>query len=1248
MHAHVAFVLSALLAGACLSFARLDTAQAQPPAEPIEAPDENQRVPTPHGVRPIYDQVFRVVDTPAGPRALMLNLYLPPRADPRQPHAERPALVVWIHGGGWMNGNRNRLHVPWLAGEGYALASIEYRYSHEAPFPAQLHDVKAAVRWLIAHADDHGYDASRLAIGGPSAGGHLAALLGAAANNLGELEEDGAPLGDLPIRIAGVMSFYGPTDVPAMIGEGPRGPAASRALERLLGGPLDQKLDLARAASAVTYLDADDPPFLLTHGDSDPVVDPQQSRRFHAKLQELGVDSELHMLPGQRHGGPLFFGLGPSYQRILKFLQRVTAQAPTTDAVAAVSPPRPRPVIVRPQDEQPPEAPDGFAVIRNIVYRTAPGRAADNTGPLELMLDLYLPPHAGVDPPMPLVVFFHGEGWMEGTRHRMGLRWLLERGYAMASVEYRYSHDAPFPAPLLDAKAAIRWLRAHAADYGYDADRIAAAGTSAGGTLAALLATTAGVEALEADDAPTTWNNVAWAGVSSRIAAALSFYGPSAFDYFADHPYPAPVTQQAVESFLSGPVRERLDVARLASAGSHATPDDPPIFVCHGELDPIVPADMSRHLHQQLREAGVEAQLVILPEGMHGNPPDVFWRNDDLRGQIDAFLDKHMQHTPPLAEPRPLNPTPEDRTPPDLPPGARSFLDIPYRVAPGRDGDLQLRLDIHLPPPDPTVQSPRARAAQEARRKLPVIVWLHGGGWQDGSRYRLGMRWMLRHGYALASVEYRLSHNAPFPAQLLDAKAAIRWLRVHAEDYHLDPDRIAVAGDSAGGTLAALLGTTAGQSEFVDADHADQRDDVQAVINLFGLTNFEHLAKAGYPSRPTQVAVEALLGGPIDEKLDLARLASAVHQARGGEPAFLNIHGEVDPIVPVEMSRQLHQKLTSRGVESHLHIVEGGGHGDPGEKFAGDKTVRQRIEDLLERHLGQPARSRARFPMIPDDANSPRPRTIESTRVDANVVYATRWTRHGMVDLRLDLYRPPAEQQPAAGFPLVLWMHGGGWVQGDKHHCPLTWMPQHGYAVASIEYRFTQEAPWPATIQDCHAALDWLIEHAAEYGLDPARIAVSGGSSGAHLAALVGAGRDLPDFRESTNATPPVRAIASYFAPADLTLFTELGYPSVHTQFYTELLLGGPLEQRMDVAQRASVCPHVDADDPPMLIVHGSDDPLLPPELARRLHATCQRVGVPSDLVILEGASHGQPRDVFFTGEQARQRLLDFLARHMP
>jgi acetyl esterase/lipase len=267
--------------------------------------------------------------------------------------------------------------------------------------------------------------------------------------------------------------------------------------------------------------------------------------------------------------------------------------------------------------------------------------------------------------------------------------------------------------------------------------------------------------------------------------------------------------------------------------------------------------------------------------------------------------------------------------------------------------------------------------------------------------------------------------------------------------------------------------------------------------------------------------------------------------------------------------------------------------------------------------------------------------------VDADVVYATRWTRHGLVDLRLDLYRPADERVPSGGWPLVVWMHGGGWVQGSKSYCPLTWLTEHGYAVASIEYRFTQEAAWPASIADCHAAVDWLMGHGGDYQLDARRVVLSGGSSGAHLAALAGVGRDVAALGGGVNQWPAVRGIASYFAPADLTLFGEIGYASEHTRFFTEMLLGGPLEQMAEAAKQASVSTHVDAGDPPMLIVHGSADPLLQPELARRMHATCQRVGVPSELVILEGADHGNPRDVFFTGEQARQRLLGFLVRHM-
>ena len=229
--------------------------------------------------------------------ALLLDLYLPAKT----PAGPLP-VVVWIHGGGWKNGAKESCPLIWLAAEGYAVASIEHRFALAAPWPAQIDDVRAAVRWLRTHADRHHLDPQRLAVAGSSSGGHLAAVLGTLAAPVGET---------VPSRVQAVVDFYGPSDLltlPANL-PGPGKTDADLAQTngaKLLGGIVRDRPALARQASALQQVSPDAPPFLILHGDQDPQVPVEQSQRLDARLREAGVPSELHLLPGAGHGGKEF------------------------------------------------------------------------------------------------------------------------------------------------------------------------------------------------------------------------------------------------------------------------------------------------------------------------------------------------------------------------------------------------------------------------------------------------------------------------------------------------------------------------------------------------------------------------------------------------------------------------------------------------------------------------------------------------------------------------------------------------------------------------------------------------------------------------------------------------------------------------------------------------------------------------------------------------------------------------------
>ncbi|MEW6159139.1 MAG: alpha/beta hydrolase [Verrucomicrobiota bacterium] len=270
---------------------------------------------------------------------------------------------------------------------------------------------------------------------------------------------------------------------------------------------------------------------------------------------------------------------------------------------------------------------------------------------------------------------------------------------------------------------------------------------------------------------------------------------------------------------------------------------------------------------------------------------------------------------------------------PRLPDGARSFLDLEYVT----NGHPRQKLDLFLPP-------------QGAH--WPLIVWIHGGAWRGGSKENSPALPFLRQGYAVASVNYRLSQHAIFPAQILDCKASIRWLRSHAQRFGYDADRIGVWGSSAGGHLVALLGTSAGVKEF-DTFGAltNVSSRVQCVVDFFGPTDLTSMARQAPPdSRIDHDAPDSpeshLLGGPVQERKDLARMANPITYITPDDPPFLILHGDKDNLVPIGQSEMLHEALKKSGVHATYHVVSGAGHG-----FGRRSDVDKWVADFFARHL---------------------------------------------------------------------------------------------------------------------------------------------------------------------------------------------------------------------------------------------------------------------------------------------------------
>jgi len=307
------------------------------------------------------------------------------------------------------------------------------------------------------------------------------------------------------------------------------------------------------------------------------------------------------------------------------------------------------------------------------------------------------------------------------------------------------------------------------------------------------------------------------------------------------------------------------------------------------------------------------------------------------------------------------------------PPGVEVLRDLVYGTGGGRD----LRLDLYLP--------------EEAPRPMPLIVWVHGGGWRGGSKGRTRAAGMTARGYAVASVEYRLSGEAVFPAQIHDVKAAVRWLRANAEEYGLDPRKFGAWGSSAGGHLVALLGTSGGVGALEgEGGSADRSSRVQAVCDFFGPAD---LTRLGGGARDP---VARLLGGTRDEKPDLARLASPVTHVSEDDPPFLLVHGDRDPLVPVAQSRLLHQMLVRAKVPSRLHEVEGAGHG-----WRRNPTVDRLVEDFFDEHL-------------------------KGVKPAARIEGAFESRTTGRTERYLAWLPPGYEASGERHYPVIYWLHGLG------------------------------------------------------------------------------------------------------------------------------------------------------------------------------------------------------------------------------
>jgi acetyl esterase/lipase len=275
-----------------------------------------------------------------------------------------------------------------------------------------------------------------------------------------------------------------------------------------------------------------------------------------------------------------------------------------------------------------------------------------------------------------------------------------------------------------------------------------------------------------------------------------------------------------------------------------------------------------------------------------------------------------------------------------LPAGIKLEKDIAYIP----NGDDAQKLDIYLP------ETP-------SDKPQPLIVHIHGGGWRGGNKFPCPVAGMVLKGYVVASVEYRFSQKAVFPAQIQDCQAAIRWLRANSTKYNIDPERVGVVGGSAGGHLSSLVGTSGGKKAFAPiGGNVSQSERVQAVCDIFGPADFTTVVQQAEADKNVKNIFEfnspsdpysSLIGTRLDDK-PKAQAVSPVHYISKDNPPFLILHGTHDALVPLAQSEQFAAALKAKGVEVWLQKLPGSGHG--GAAFT-KPAVLQLMQDFFDKHL---------------------------------------------------------------------------------------------------------------------------------------------------------------------------------------------------------------------------------------------------------------------------------------------------------
>jgi acetyl esterase/lipase len=533
------------------------------------------------------------------------------------------------------------------------------------------------------------------------------------------------------------------------------------------------------------------------------------------------------------------------------------------------------------ESSEDPVLPEGVERVADLVYSTKAGR--------ELRLDVFRPRFS--KGPFPAVILIHGGRPGPRDRHHYGplAAQLADRGLVAVCIDYREALEAPYPAAIEDARAAIRWLETNAEKHRILSGAVAALGEGFGGYVAAML-------------------GVASDGTGAPSASAVVGINP-----VVDLPNYNPISQSeysyVFHLFLGFPRAQRPDLWKQASPLEYVDSRAAPFFLFHASKPKRVPIEQSTALVRALEEAGVEVKLFS-PEGTGGEllsaPHDVPRFARSVAGHLRNTLWR-------------------------LPDGVQVRKDLVYASPGGRD----LRLDLYLP--------------DHAADPRPAVLLIHGGGWMWGGKDELrgAAAYLAARGFAAACVEYRLAKERIYPAAIDDAKAAVRWLRANATVYGVDGGRIGVAGTSAGAHIAAMLAVTPDKTHFAEGrDSPGVSVEVQAAVPISAPVDMIAL------NRDDPWSPGTFLGGRLHEIPELWREASPTMYAEKASCAFLFMHATEDGLCRYAHVEAMRQKLVSAGIRAEMFTATGGEHDFFWDLRFRDAAL-ARMASFLEEELGR-------------------------------------------------------------------------------------------------------------------------------------------------------------------------------------------------------------------------------------------------------------------------------------------------------